>query len=73
MDNRECVLCARKGLVTTTNLEVHHLKHLEDCIYIEAIDLENLITCCKSCHNEQHNRFDGRAKNKNKYASDERW
>lgn len=71
--DRECVWCREKGLVTVTNLEVDHIKPVEECTYEQAIDLKNLRVLCRSCHNERHNRFDGRENKINKFISDEKW
>ncbi|MFS9217521.1 HNH endonuclease [Streptococcus mitis] len=68
-DHYECVWCRDEGKVTTTNLEVDHIKELE--FYPEfALDLDNLRTLCKSCHNKRHNRFD---KNDRNFRKDEWW
>lgn len=58
-DNKECVWCKAEGKVTTRStavLEVDHIKELE--YYPElALDLDNLRTLCKDCHNKRHNRW----------------
>lgn len=58
-DHYECQWCAMQGKVSTANdtvLEVDHIKELKD--YPElALDINNLRTLCKECHNERHNRF----------------
>lgn len=55
-DNHECVWCKEQGKLTTTNLEVDHIKELE--YYPElALDLDNLRTLCRDCHNKRHNRY----------------
>ena len=57
-DSNECQPCADRGLVTTNNLIVHHIKPLE---YRPDLSLEenNLITVCIGCHNYIHgNAFD---------------
>nr|DAN31660.1 MAG TPA: HNH endonuclease [Caudoviricetes sp.] len=74
-DHHECVWCRGKGRVTRTNLEVDHIKELE--YYPEhALDLDNLRTLCKECHNKRHNRFQFRKsskmENKN-FRTDEWW
>ncbi|HGS1028810.1 TPA: HNH endonuclease, partial [Streptococcus pneumoniae] len=51
-DHYECVWCRDEGKVTTTNLEVDHIKELE--LYPEfALDIDNLRTLCKACHNKR--------------------
>ena len=55
-DHSECVWCKDEGKVTRENLEVDHIKELE--FYPEfALDLDNLRTLCKECHNKRHGRF----------------
>lgn len=74
-DHFECVWCRDEGKVTTDNLEVDHIKELE--YYPEfALDIDNLRTLCKECHNKRHHRFQFRKlsklQNKN-FRSDEWW
>lgn len=72
--DKECVWCRDKGLVTVTNLEVDHIKPVEECTYAEALDIENLRTLCRSCHNDRHDRFNGTNNFKrNRFAEDEKW
>ncbi|AAL97118.1 TPA: HNH endonuclease signature motif containing protein [Streptococcus pyogenes] len=55
-DKRECIWCRQNGKRTTTNLEVDHIKEVKD--YPElALDLANLRTLCKDCHNRRHGRY----------------
>nr|WP_272075964.1 HNH endonuclease signature motif containing protein [Streptococcus dysgalactiae]WCE86584.1 HNH endonuclease signature motif containing protein [Streptococcus dysgalactiae] len=55
-DNKECVWCTERGRLTTTNLEVDHIKEVQ--YYPElALDLDNLRTLCKDCHNRRHGRY----------------
>ena len=55
-DHHECVWCREQGRVTTEDLEVDHIKELE--FYPEfALDIDNLRTLCKECHNKRHERF----------------
>lgn len=72
-DNNECQWCKLEGKVTTDNLEVDHIKELE--FYPElAMDLDNLRTLCKDCHNKRHKRFNYKKKKIEKetnYCSDE--
>ena len=65
-DNGLCQDCLKKGLITPGK-EVHHIVELtEDNISDAsiALDANNLITLCKSCHEARHN-----ASNKNKRYS----
>lgn len=69
-DHYECVWCAKEGKVSTNQvLEVDHIKELE--YYPEyALDIDNLRTLCKDCHNKRHERFNYRKnKHQNKYSS----
>ncbi|CZD07891.1 HNH endonuclease signature motif containing protein [Streptococcus pneumoniae] len=74
-DHYECVWCRDEGKVTTTNLEVDHIKELE--FYPEfALNLDNLRTLCKKCHNKRHNRFQFRKSQKmmdKNFRTDEFW
>lgn len=74
-DHYECVWCREEGKVTTENLEVDHIKELE--FYPEfALDLDNLRTLCKECHNKRHNRFQFRKSQKmmdKNFRTDEFW
>lgn len=72
-DNEECQWCKYEGKVTKTNLEVDHIKELE--FYPElALDIDNLRTLCKDCHNKRHERFNYKKKKIDKetnYRADE--
>lgn len=71
-DNYECVWCASEGKVSTNQvLEVDHIKELEYYPQ-DALDIHNLRTLCKDCHNKRHKRFnyiDKQKKHKRKYSS----
>lgn len=58
-DHYECQWCKEDGKVTTQSdavLEVDHIKELE--FYPElALELDNMRTLCKDCHNKRHDRF----------------
>ncbi|MGV3010030.1 HNH endonuclease [Streptococcus thoraltensis] len=72
-DHYECLWCKDDGKVTTTDLEVDHIKELE--YYPElALDIDNLRTLCKYHHNMRHERFQFRsrkAKEPKTYREDE--
>ncbi|WP_348922065.1 HNH endonuclease [Enterococcus rotai] len=81
-DHYECQWCKEEGKVTTLSsidkhgnpvvLEVDHIKELED--YPElALELFNLRTLCKDCHNKRHKRFNYRSSKKKKKWDDEWW
>ncbi|CYU68823.1 HNH endonuclease [Streptococcus suis] len=55
-DKYRCVWCYEAGKLTTTRLEVDHIEELEKNPD-KALDLTNLRTLCKDCHNKRHNRF----------------
>lgn len=68
-DHKECIWCKNEGKVVRTNLEVDHIKELE--FYPElALNLNNLRTLCKDCHNRRHGRFN---KNRREFRRDEWW
>lgn len=72
-DNYECQHCKDKGKVTTTNLEVHHVKHLDKHPLL-GLDDDNLVTVCTSCHNKEHpEKLEKFKKSKPKVDSEERW
>ncbi|WP_035445856.1 HNH endonuclease [Atopobacter phocae] len=77
LDNFECQWCKAEGRVSRAGaynldgrkiiLEVDHIKELEthpEC----ALDINNLRTLCRDCHNKRHNRFNYRTK-----AREQRW
>ncbi|MFY4480773.1 HNH endonuclease [Latilactobacillus sakei] len=77
-DHYECLWCKAAGKVTSNQsavLEVDHIKELE--FYPEyALDIDNLRTLCKDCHNRRHHRFNYAShgpKKENKWKDDERW
>ncbi|GEP80690.1 hypothetical protein SCA05_24830 [Staphylococcus carnosus] len=78
-DNYECQHCKEKGIVKTINpdkhksLDVDHIKELDSHPEL-ALDMDNLVTLCISCHNKKHNRYqNGFPTKKNKWSSDEWW
>lgn len=52
-DEYQCQDCKRYGKITAAE-HVHHIKPLEDCTAAEAIDLSNLVSLCRDCHNKRH-------------------
>lgn len=63
-DNYECVWCKSEGKVITRTravLEVDHIKELEHYPQY-ALDIDNLRTLCKDCHNKRHDRYQRSAK-----------
>ena len=73
-DRHECIWCRDRGGVTTKEvmtLEVDHIREIEDYPDL-ALDLDNLRTLCRRCHNKRHGRLQYRPKKKpNKWAEDE--
>ena len=55
-DHYSCVNCKAKGILTTSRLEVDHIQELEYHPEL-ALELDNLRTLCKDCHNKRHNRY----------------
>lgn len=51
-DNHECQMCAKQGRYGPPEA-VHHIKHLKKHPEL-AMDPDNLITLCKTCHNLVH-------------------
>lgn len=74
-DHYECVWCREEGKLITDDLEVDHIKELE--YHPEfALDIDNLRTLCKECHNRRHGRFQYRKSQKLQdklFRSDEWW
>lgn len=73
-DRHECTWCAARGEVTTKEimtLEVDHIQEIETHPHL-SLDLDNLRTLCRRCHNKRHNRLQFRPTKKvNKWADDE--
>ena len=74
-DNHECQWCKADGRVTMSSdavLEIDHIKELE--FYPEyALDINNLRTLCKDCHNKRHDRMNYRGEHKKRKWDDEWW
>lgn len=69
--NNECQLCKRNGKHTKATI-IHHIKELK--MFPElAYALWNLIAVCWECHEEEHERFKYRSKEKKDDLNDERW
>ena len=71
-DNNECIWCKEKGLVNISNLHIDHILDLEHCTYEQALDMDNLRTLCRDCHDKRHDRFQETFK-RNRFHEDERW
>lgn len=76
-DNFECQWCKAEGKVTDWSsavLEVDHIQELEFHPEL-ALEINNLRTLCKDCHNKRHGRMKYKSRNKknNRFANDEWW
>ncbi len=67
-DRNECQRCKRKGKYSKAEA-IHHIIELEEDP-TKALNTDNLISLCKACHNELHNRS---FKAKKKFKNTERW
>ncbi|MGM0183475.1 hypothetical protein IGK74_002441 [Enterococcus sp. AZ150] len=74
-DNYECQWCRANGKLTTqydSILEIDHIKELE--FYPElALDIDNLRTLCKDCHNKRHDRMNYKGEPRKRKWDDEWW
>jgi 5-methylcytosine-specific restriction enzyme A len=58
-DNHECIWCKEKGRLTLKQhmtLEIDHILEIETHPE-RALDLDNLRTLCRRCHNRRHGRL----------------
>ena len=59
MDNYECQICKARGRYSRGSI-VHHVKHLRErpdlalSVYDPDTGERQLVTVCKSCHEEEH-------------------
>ena len=60
MDNQECQLCRQQYHRFRRAALVHHVKHLKDrpdlalSVFDETTGERQLLSVCRSCHEEQH-------------------
>ncbi|WP_438766779.1 HNH endonuclease [Enterococcus sp. AZ102] len=74
-DHYECQWCKEQGRLTTqydSILEIDHIKELEFFPEL-ALDIDNLRTLCKDCHNKRHDRMKYRGQTKKRKWDDEWW
>lgn len=74
-DHYECQWCREQGRLTTqydSVLEIDHIKELEKYPDL-ALDIDNLRTLCKDCHNKRHDRMNYRGNRKKRKWDDEWW
>lgn len=70
-DNFECQLCKAEGKATRARM-VHHIEHVRDNPML-ALDFNNLLSLCNTCHNKEHpEKLIEYIKNK-KFTNEERW
>lgn len=65
-DNGECQMCKDKGGYATANT-VHHIKHLRSNPEL-ALEDDNLISLCDSCHWDVHHIYESKEK-----LNEEKW
>ena len=70
-DNNECQKCKHEGRVSSAQC-VHHIKHLKTNPEL-ALDINNLISLCNSCHNVEHPEKLFRGVKRKKIEIAERW
>lgn len=77
LDRYECQRCKARGKYNKATI-VHHVKHLKDrpdlALSIYDGEERQLVSLCKSCHEDEHP--EAQMQNKNKFVkplTDERW
>lgn len=55
-DNYLCQHCLEKNIINSKNLEVHHIVPLKHD-YSLRLELDNLITLCRSCHKKEDDKL----------------
>ncbi|NBI27805.1 HNH endonuclease [Chengkuizengella marina] len=65
-DNYLCQLSIKQNKLTPADI-VHHIEHFEDNPS-RALDMDNLLSVCSSCHNKEHPEK-GRKKDKRRMKS----
>uniref|UniRef100_UPI002108DD4A HNH endonuclease signature motif containing protein n=1 Tax=Staphylococcus aureus TaxID=1280 RepID=UPI002108DD4A len=51
-DNDLCQMCLREDIITEAKI-VHHIIYVDED-FNKAVDLDNLMSVCYSCHNKIH-------------------
>lgn len=78
MDNFECQVCKARGRYSRGTI-VHHVKHLRErpdlalSIFDQDTGERQLITVCKSCHEEEHPEALRKASRAQEPLTEERW
>ncbi|MEB8101044.1 HNH endonuclease [Staphylococcus xylosus] len=62
-DNNLCQLCLKEGNITDANV-VHHIIYVDDD-FSKALNLDNLMSVCYSCHNKIHANDKDKSNSKN--------
>lgn len=72
-DKGECQHCKAKGIYTK-GTEIHHIKEVKDHPGL-ALELANLLTLCKECHNKVHDKGHNMntLSNVTTFFNEERW
>ncbi len=69
-NNNECQTCKSKGKYKKAE-NVHHIKEVKEHPEL-ALEPDNLMCLCIPCHNEVHDRYDNKKKDK-PFVNEERW
>lgn len=76
LDKYECQICKAKGKYKKATI-VHHVKHLKDspdlALSIWAGEERQLISVCKSCHEEEHPESQRQLAPQKQPMTEERW
>lgn len=74
IDNYECQKCKARGKYRKATT-VHHIKHLDKYPWL-ALVINNLVSLCNECHNEEHPekliKYQ-KKRNKDKFVNEEKW
>lgn len=70
-DNNECQKCKDRGKYSAANC-VHHKKHVKKHPEL-ALSIDNLMSLCNSCHDEEHPEKLRKNKSKPRFINEERW
>ncbi len=73
-DHYECQMCKKNPKMNKIVLAntVHHIKEIRDYPHL-ALELDNLVSLCRACHERIHERDLIKRETKNKFVNEERW
>ena len=73
-DHHECQMCKKNSKVNKIVFAntVHHIQEVKNRPDL-AMDLDNLISLCRGCHEKIHQRELGKRETKTKFMNEERW